>query len=304
MLKTWMGKHFGHRWSRKPPTEEVAPQGRLDHGRLKTLVDFFPIGRKLRYYPDFRKEIVFDTFVVAYCVNGDFLYSGEAIERDFQGYPLVFYTGANEQPVNVADIALFQLLVPDTSDLELKLDYQRRALIGRGQQFKQGNFISLISNVGGKGLLSLDTEVAQQVVLRDGPYARTGMVLLTPYPDTLAVSDQRREARAKTHAPVTVALPEGTVSGPCTIVDMSGGAVRIRVRDRDAAMPEMHNGDEVFLDIDLGAADRHYIVKGSVMKRVPETCVIRLEGLLKNGRIGRFEPLELLELKAGLLNYG
>lgn len=300
MLKSLLGS-FGADTERQPA---AAPAKSVDVEQLKTLIEFFPIGKKLRYYPEFKKEIVFDTLVVAYCLNGDFVYSSEAIECDARGYPTAFRTRDGGELTPIGDLRLFQLLVPDTSDLEMTLDYFRRALIGRGRQFNKGNYISLVSNAGTKGVSTVDTEVVKQVLLSDGPYAQSKMILLTPEWKTLAVTDQRRKARAKTYAPVMVSVAGGRLGGPCTVVDMSDEAIRIRVRDRETALPEMAAGDGVTLDIDLGDAERHYTVKGIVIRRSAETCVIRLEGLLKDGKLVRFEPLDLLELKAGLLNYG
>jgi hypothetical protein len=69
-------------------------------------------------------------------------------------------------------------------------------------------------------------------------------------------------------------------------------------------MPVMRQGGEVVLDVDLGEEKRRYVIKGSVIRCSTETCVIKLEGLFKDGRLRNFDPLDLLELKAGLLNYG
>jgi len=237
-------------------------------------------------------------------VNGSFVYSGESIDRDSDGYPTMFRAGENEERIPVSRLKLLQLLVPDTTELELKLDYARRALIGRGRQFIKGNSISLISKAGTRGVSTVDTEVAKNFVLKDGPYANTQMILLTPELHTLVVTDQRKKARAKTSVPVRVSLADERLSGSYTIADISDGAVRIRVRDRDTTMPEMNRGDEVYLDIDLGESERHYTIKGSVFRRSAETCIVHLEGLLHDGRLASFSSLDLLELKAGLLNYG
>lgn len=303
MLKTLLGKPLDS-VAHKESSSGSSPQRKIDLDRIKTLIKFFPIGKKLSYYPEFKKEIVFETFVVAYCIDGDFVYSGEAIDRDSEGYPTGFRVGEDGKPMPVSGIKLLQLLVPDTSDLELKLDYQRRALIGRGRQFKKGNYISLISSMGGKGLTTVDTEVAKQIVIKDGPYAQTQMILLTPELQTLNFTDQRRKTRAKTCVPVMVSLPKGKLSGPCTILDISDGAVRIRLRDHDTRMHVMHRGDEVILEIDLGEAERHYTIKGLVFRYSPETCIIRLEQMLKDGRFISFGPLDHLELKTVLFNYG
>lgn len=300
MLKSFLGKSRG-----TDETEELPTVTAKSIERLKTLIEFFPIGRRLRYFPEFRKELVFDTILVAYCLNKNFVYSVDAIERDSQGYPTAFWGGASEQKSPFSELRQFQLLVPDTSTLEMKLNYQSRALLGREGQFNTGNTISLISN-SGQEVWAVDTHVAKRVVLPEGPYADMRMVLLTPDLRTLAAFEQRRSVRAKTSAPVTLSLVDGTLSEPCTvvIVDVSETEVRTRVRDRGATLPEMNPGDEVILDIDLGAEEQHRTIKGTVLRRSPENCIIELKGLFKDGRLGSFGLLDLLELKAGLLNYG
>jgi hypothetical protein len=186
----------------------------------------------------------------------------------------------------------------------MKLDYQRRSLIGKGRQFIKGNAITLISNAGGKGVSTVETEVDKQIDLQDGPYAHTNMILLTPEIKTLAVTDQRIKSRAKTCAPVTMSLLEGKHAWPCTIFDISEGTIRIRASDRATTMPAMKRGEEVILEINLGESALHYIIKGAVTRRSADTCVIKMEGQFKDGGLHAFSPLDLMELKAGLLNYG
>lgn len=302
MLKTFFGKTFGSSGEKGRQSEKTS-QARLELERIKTIIEFFPIGKKLRYYPEFNKDIVLDTLVVAYCVNGNFIYSLEAIERDSEGLPTAFRAGENNVHIAASGLQLFQLLVPDTSHLEMKLDYQRRAQIGRGGQFSKGNYISLVSNAGAKGVSTVDTEVAKHVALRDGPYAQMNLILLTPELKSLAVTDQRMKNRTKTNVPIKVFLPEEKFSWLCTMVDISEGSFRIRVSERGAIMPPMVKGDGMIVQIELGEAERQYSIKGSVIRRASETCVVRMDGQIKDGRLVGFSPLDLLELKAGLLNY-
>lgn len=301
MLKTLFGKKSG---STADDPRESAGQARVDPGRIRTLIEYFPIGKKLRYYPEFNKDIVLDTLVVAYCINGHFVYAMESIETDRDGTPTAFRAFESEVRIAASGLKSFQLLVPDTSDLEMKLDYLRRAQISRNGQFSKGNTISLISNAGVKGVSTVDTEVAKQIILRDGPYAQMNMVLLTPELGTLSVTDQRRKPRTKINVPVTVLLPAENFSGQCTIVDISDAEMRIRLNEQGATMPAVHKGDAMIVDIRLGEAERHYSVKGSVIRRSAETCVIQLDGQIRESRLLPFSPLDLLELKAGLLNYG
>ena len=301
MLKSLFGKSLVH-----APLAE-AESGRTDDGRanldrLMTLVRFFPIGRKLRYCPEYKTAVVFDTFVVAHRLNGNFVYSGNSICQDAQGNSTTFISGPNDEQAPVVGLKQFQLLIPDTSYLERKLDYPRRALIGRERQFRVGNCISLVSNGGSLGMATIDTEVAQQIVLRDGPYARTKMIVLAPDLNTLAVTDQRRNVRAKTRTPAAVTLLKGTVLWPCSIVDMSEGGLLIRLSGK-TTMPALSRGSIAVLDFDLGEPKRHYTIRGSVIRPSAETCVIQMDGPFGHEIDGSAVSLELLELKAGLLNY-
>jgi hypothetical protein len=303
VLKKLFGRSFGFSGAKEPATGGPF-LARADIERVKTLIEFFPIGKKLRYYPEFNTDIILDTLVLAYCVNGSYVYSLESIDFDADGNLSAFRSGANEVRTPVSKVKTFQVLVPDTSDLEMKLDYQRRALIGRGKQFNKGNYITLLSNAGARGVSNVDTEVAKQVLLDEGPYAHTKMVLLTPELHSLTVTDQRKKSRTKINVPVTVALPEETFSRLCTIVDISEGELRIRVSDRGTTMPVMRTGDGMIIQIELGESERHYTIKGSVIRRASETCVIMMDGQIMDGKLCSFSPLDLLELKAGLLNYG
>ena len=299
MLKAFLGK----RGSVQERPAETTGRRSVDPERLKTLIEFFPIGKKLRYYPEFKKDIVFDTLMVGYAVNGELLYSCDAVERDPNGHVMAFRVGEDSARIRAADVYLFQVLVPDTSDLERQLDYARRAEIGRGKQFNKGNYITLMSNAAMRGLSTVDTEVAKPLILVSGPYAHTKMILLTPELTTLVVTDQRRKPRAKTCAPVVLCLPGGGLSGPCVIADISDDSIRVRVRDRETPLPPMAAGAEVTLDIDLGDSGTSYLLKGRVLRRASDACVIHLEGMFESGRLKNFGPLDLLELKAGLLNY-
>ncbi|HTY02731.1 MAG TPA: PilZ domain-containing protein [Rhodocyclaceae bacterium] len=269
---------------------------------LKQIMQYFPIGKKIRYVPEYKKEVVLDTLVIGYCANGHFIYSWDAIQFDAQGYPTAFLIGEAQDRIDVTRVGEFELLVPDTSDLENTLDYPRRAMIGRGRQFHKGNAIALISNSGNLGVATLETEVDRKFVMKDGPYAESSMVLLTPQMHSLTVTDQRGSKRARIDVPVTMTIQD-RLRGPCMIVDISDVAMRVRVREGHT-MPPMSRGDDITLDVDLGDDERQFHIKAQVIRRSAEACVVKLVGLVKDRRVVPFAPLDLLELKAGLLNYG
>jgi hypothetical protein len=269
---------------------------------LKQIMDYFPIGKKIRYSPEYKKEVILDTVILAYCVEGEFVYSWDAIEFDADSNPSTFLLGPQRQRVEAVRVSDFQFLVPDTTDQENTLDYPRRAMIGRNRQFHKGNTIALISNAGALGLATMETEVDKKFVLKSGPYAHSPMVLLTPQLHTLNVTDQRNTHRAKVNVPVTLTLQD-RLRGPCIIVDISDLALRIRVREGHA-MPPMEHGDDVTIDIDFGNEEPVVRIKAAVLRRSADACVVQIVSHFKDRSFVPLAPLDMMELKAGLLNYG
>lgn len=271
--------------------------------KLKALIELFPIGRELRYSPDSQLAVVFDTIIVAYRVNDHFIYSRNEIVTDSNGYPSAIALGEKEAGLPVDQIQRFHLLVPDTSDMEGTLDYDRRAIIGRSQQFLKDHVITLMANAGASGGSSLITRVVEQITMQDGPYTNSKMVLLNPEFDTFSVADQLHKSRGKTHVPVDLYYRKDEPPYPCVLNDFSESSVGLRAIDNQQAMPPMAQDDAVTIVIDLGAA-KTYTIKGRILRRTSDSCVVRLEELFKDHKFSSFSLLDSLELKTGLLNYG
>lgn len=280
------------------------PQTGLDPAKLKLLAEFFPIGRELRYSPGAQLVVVFDTIIVAYCVNDNYIYSRNAIKTDSSGNPSAVLIGEEGTELPAEKIYQLSLLVPDTSDKEGTLDYDRRAIIGRSQQFLKGHVITLMTSAGAKGVASLTTKVAEQVTLEEGPYASSKMVLLSPDLDDLNVTDQHHKSRGKTSVPIDLHFKEGEAPYPCVLSDFSESSVGLSTSENQHTMPPLGIDDAVTIVINLGEAAKTFVIKGRVVRRSANSCVIHLEELFKGHQFSPFNLLDSLALKTGLLNYG
>ncbi|MDD5176054.1 MAG: hypothetical protein PHQ05_06505 [Sterolibacterium sp.] len=279
-------------------------QTMIDSAKLKTLTENFPIGKDLRYSPDEQLVVVFNTLIVAYRVNDHYIYSRNAIKTDSDGTPLAVLVDEEKSELPVHQIRQIQLLVPDTSAMEGTLDYDRRAIIGRSQQFLEGHMITLMAGAGARGVATLTTRVAEQVTLVEGPYAKSKMILLNPELANLSVSDQLHKTRGKTHVPVELYFKKGEPPCSCVLKDFSESSLGLRTSGNQNSMPPMKEDDTVTLVINLGEAAKTYTIKGRVFRSSVDSCVIRLEELFKGHEFVRFSLLDPLELKSGLLNYG
>lgn len=292
-------------WNRLVEPEEAAvePGLAVDREKLKMLVEHFPIGRKVQYYPEYKREILLQTIIVGYRVNDQFVYARDAIRVDAAGLPVAFLVGEKKVRLPVEKLRRLQLVVPDTTDMERSLDYVSRATIGRAGQFRQGNTISLIADIGARGLPTVDTMVDQRVKLIDGPFKDERMILLEPVLATMTIEDQRRKERVETDIPVDLHVAGGGAPVRCVLGDFSDNSLRLRIGSPDHVLPPMDPDDEVIVVIYLGDAASTYRIKGLVFRGAADTCVIKIAQLYKDGEFANFKVMDLLEIKSGLLNY-
>jgi hypothetical protein len=290
-------------WNNPHPShgrEDIA-DATLGGERMKMLGEHFPIGKKVRYYPEFQRDIVFHTIIIAYRVNDHYIYSREAIQRDAEGMPLAFLVGGKKARLPLDQVRKLQVMVPDTTDMERSLDYIRRASLGRNGQFVRGNTITLIADTCRNGIPSVDTQVDSRLRMADGPYTDNQMVLLRPELDTLKIADQRQKARVQSHVPVSLYLKEDAPPLGCILGDFSEASLRLQAVPGQA-LPSMKANDKVVVVIDLGDAASTYRIKGMVFRAAADSCVIKLRQLYKDGAFSPVKTMDVLEIKTGLLN--
>lgn len=292
-------------WSSNRPSkgkEEATRDTPPGRERLRMLLDHFAIGRKIRYFPEYQRDIVFHTIIIAYRVNDHYIYSRESIRKDGEGNPVAFAVAGMRAPLAPEQIRKLQLMVPDTTDMERSLDYVRRASLGRNGQFVRGNTITLIADVCKSGIPSLDTQVDSRIRLQEGPYSDNQMILLRPDFDTLRIADQRQKARVHSDVPVNLYLKEDQPPVACILGDFSDVSVRLRVAPGQPSLPPMKINDKVVVVLDLGGAASSYRIRGVVFRAAADACVIKLRQLYKDGEFSGIKTMDVLEIKTGLLN--
>lgn len=273
----------------------------LSRETLEMLGEHFPIGRKVRYYPEYQRDIVFDTIIIAYRVNDHTIYSRESILCDPDGSPCAFAVGERKSRLSLEKVKRLQLMVPDTTDMERTLDYVRRANLGRNGQFVRGNAITLIADTCRSGVPTVETQVDSRARMKDGPYLDNPMILLRPDLDTLTIADQRQKARLQSQAPVNLYHGEDGPSVRCILGDFSDVSLRLRAAPGQA-LPPMKANDRVVVVLNLGSVARTYRIKGSVFRASAESCVVKLKQLYRDGEFANIKLMDVLEIKTGLLN--
>lgn len=282
--------------SRDADVDEPAAAG-LNAGLLNALVEHFPVGRKLRYYPEFHRNVALDSILIAYRVNGHFIYSQDGVRRDAQGHPLEFRADDGKR-IAADQVGQFQLLLPDTSELAMKLDCMTRAELGRDGQFRVGNTITLYVDNQSRGVPTVDTQVNSRQTLREGPYSGNNTVLVTPIPDSFAVADKRRRQRIATARPARIAIGHQEVFLDCVLADFSEATLRL---DALPSEPEaLAPNTNVMVEIDTG--QNTHSLRGSVIQHANNSCIVKLEQIFKYGRFDKLSMMDSIEIKTELLS--
>jgi hypothetical protein len=284
-----------------PKSAESKVESAFDRDKLKMLVEHFPIGKKLRYYPEYQREIVFDTIIIAYRVNEQFIYSRDDVLLDSESFPTGFKIG-NKRILGVEQLERFQLLLPDTTSAELTLTYVTRAELGRGGQFRIGNAVTLFVETDDRGIPTVDTMVDRRQVMNNGPFADSSTILVTPEFDSLMVADKRRKQRVEAAIGADLYIAVGGAPFNCVLGDFSEHSLRLRAGDYGLPMPAMEVGAAVDVEFVLGEPGTICRLRGKVFRRTDQFCVIDIEQVYKFGDFEKIQAMDVMEITTTLLN--
>lgn len=284
--------------------DEQKKKSAYEAEKLRMLAKFFPIGRKLRYYPEYHREITLRTIILAYRINEHYLYSKDTVVLDDDHSLLGFHTGGKKLLAPEAVDRLF-VVVPDTSEMVRQLDYLTRAELGTGGQFRQGNTITLVAETVERSVPSLDTTVHRRLELKEGPYANSPVILLAPDLTSLAVTDKRKQQRVS--AALELMLYYGRDAEyriAAMLRDFAENALRIELHEEATEALGLHLGDRVYVEFSLDSSELPYRLEGRLIRLETAQCVVRIERMFDDGEFRKLHLIDIVEIKTQLLNTG
>lgn len=275
----------------------------LDPQRVVELMRCFPIGSKFRYYPEYHKEIAFESIIIAYGLNHHLVYTQRDLRIDNEGDApgVVLEDGGKDH--SVTPIRRFDFVIPDVSAGDAR-DSHRQADSLQDGRFRRGDILTLMSLCNDKGVPHLNAMVRKRIVMREGYYANHAVILLEVLLDSLNHIDQRQQRRVKTSIPASVQFSDNSPYFPCTLVDFTETALKIRLDESGAsgAVPLIERRNMI-VTIDLPALSRRFVLTGRVLRRDASHFVIVLGGKMKDGHLRDFELIDAFDLKATLLQH-
>lgn len=273
----------------------------LDADRLRTFATHFRIGQKILYFPEYHQKSVLNTIIMAYRVNGTYVYANEALrfraDNSLQGFRMTA-----RDMLAIEEVSSFQLLLPDTSELERKLDYFTRAELGPAGHLRQGNTITLVCDSAERCVPMIDTVIQRRQTMEEGPFEGSSTILVTPDLGSLKLNDKRRHQRVQTAMWADLFYASGSPPIPCLLKDFSETSLRLGSGDMNPQIPELEAGRSVVVEFDFGSVESTYRIRGKVARVDASGCVMRMEQIFKDGEFDRIKLMDTVEIKTRLLN--
>lgn len=275
----------------------------LDGRIVCRLMRHFPVGAKVSYYPEYRQELLLDTVIIAYAINDEIVYSSSDLNCDDTSGTLTFSDQGKAH--SFRKITAFRIIVPVFNQSEVKLDYARREALLKTGGLVKGNTITLMGEHKGGQVPVLDTGVIKRSILKEGVYAGQTVAFLEVDTDSLMLSDQRAHLRLQTHLPATIQISRrgetALING--VMADFSDRSLRLIVDAEfsDEALPK--EKDRVVVSFNMPGKSEHVSLVGDVFRVAERALVVMLTGCVEKGRIVALGQIEILKIKANLLQH-
>jgi len=269
--------------------------------KLHEINNYYPIGARVHYYPEFHENITLDSIIIAYLIDGNIFYSDSEIswkESDKRKI-LVFTTEGKEEQFDSVD--KFQFVIPSSGGSEEKLDYFSRETLGQNSGLSRGNNITIIADNRGGRLPIIQTAVTRRTLVKEGFYARQEVVLLDVDTDSFMLADQRSSYRLNTNLAVSISVREYPDVLHCTLADFAEHSVRITFNEDEPLAIFIATDKTVTLNLMLPEQEKSFTLRGHVFRRGQGHAVVTLDMIEKNGAFSRMDTIDSLEVKTLLL---
>ena len=297
---------LGIRRDPKAETSESGRAPRLSPAQVAEIVEYFPVGSRLSYYPEFRKATRLDTLILGFGFDQRLVFSSREIQIEADGCgPEIAICGEAGREC-LPGVDSLQILIPFSHRSEV--DYPKAS---SGEQarftekvvndFQRGNTITLFNKGANGKVPHLDTTVARVVVLEGGYFANRKAVMLEPDVESFQLLDQRLYHRVYAQIPASLSVAPEADEELCVIEDFSEKFVRVGLGMGLPQRERFREGERLFLRVKVGPG-ANSLVHRTVVHRVGEDhLVLSLAAVLKDKR---FQPMSLIdefEFKSALL---
>ncbi len=267
----------------------------LDVATACAVLQNFPIGSSVRYYPEFKKNIQLDTVIIGYMINKIPLFSAQDIVCEDDGAAPRLLLRHEKKPSRVTSLSI---IIPAENRGVGHLDYTRREELERTGGLTRGNNITLIAHMAQGKTPLIQTTVTKNTLFKEGPFANTPIAVLDVDVTSLLLTDQRAQQRIQVQVPAQIKI-DNDAPLHCTLADFSNHSVRLRAA---AGWPtNILAGCRLSLAFRLPGRDHDTVLHGKIYRVDYNDLVLMLEDIQRDGHCRRLEIIDVLELKSKLL---
>ena len=268
---------------------------------IQEILKFFPIGQSIQHYHEYHNEDAENTVILAYCINKQFIYSMADIRLEDDKFILL---DNHENPLSFKDIEHFYLIVPYVEHSQLEYVRTKTHLVDTPiNNYSLGNSITLLSpSTELRCEPQLDSTVIRIMTLRDGIYAHNKVVALEPIIEGVEHVDRRVFQRVETDHAVEIAALKSKDFITARLQDFCEKTARVLFDDESFLAPFKLN-DALKLMIPGDQNHLEFLLSADIVKLRPRECVICFTGIRKRRRFEDIENVDLLAIKASLLQH-
>ncbi|MBI5039771.1 MAG: hypothetical protein HZB57_00710 [Gammaproteobacteria bacterium] len=267
----------------------------MDDGQACAVLQHFPIGTTVHYYPEFKKNIVLETVIIGYMVNKVPVFSAQEISCEGEGANVRLLIRRERK---VSRLTSLSIIIPAENRGVGHLDYARREELERVGGLTVGNNITLMARVAQGKTPLVQTTVSKNTKVKDSPYADIPIAVLDVDIASLLLTDQRAHMRLQVQLPAQFNL-DNDAPLPCTMADFSERSIRLRAETGWPAA--IIAGCSLSLAFRLPGRDSDTVLRGEIYRVDYIDLVLMLEEIQRDGQFRRIEVIDVLEMKAKLL---
>lgn len=285
---------MGILFNKSQPVTKVT-QRTLDIEAVCAVLQHFPIGTTVDYYPEFKKAIVLETVIIGYMINKTPFFSAQDVIFEGEGADMRLLIGEGRQATPLSSLSF---IIPMESRGMGQLDYTRREELDRVGGLAKGNNITLMAQVDQGKTPLVQTTVARNTQFKEGPFANTIISLLDIEVTSLLLIDQRAKVRLQINLPAHVSAGKGDPIS-CIMADFSDRSVRLWC---ETGWPAgIITGMRLKLAFRLPGRNADTVLRGEFYRVDYNDLVLMLEGIERDGQFRSMEMIDLLEIKSKLL---
>ena len=278
---------------KKSKSEKDTSPPALDSKSACAVLQHFPIGTTVRYYPEFKKNIVLESVIIGYMVNNLPVFSMQEITCEGDAMRWLI-----KQEKMAARLTSLGIIIPAENRGVGHLDYVRREELERTGGLTIGNNITLMAQVTQGKTPLIHTTVDKITRVMAGPFADTPIAVLDADVTSLLLTDQRANLRLKVQVPSLITI-ENEAPLNCIMADFSDRSVRLR---GEAGWPAaIAAGRCLSLTFRLPGRDSDTVLRGEIYRVDYNDLVLVLEEIQRDTQFRRMEVIDVLEIKSKLL---